>query len=49
MRESEFRRLMDEEFGPARAGLVADSLHLPGLDTTATAALAAACPLPVAW
>ena len=41
MRESEFRRLMDEEFGPARAGLVADSLHLPGLDTTATAALAA--------
>lgn len=41
MRVSEFRRLMDEEFGPARAGLVADSLDLPGLDTTATAALAA--------
>ncbi|MCK6090593.1 MAG: DUF3046 domain-containing protein [Micrococcaceae bacterium] len=41
MRVSEFQRLMDEEFGPGRAGLVADSLHLPGLDTTATAALAA--------
>ncbi|MDY6055117.1 DUF3046 domain-containing protein [Micrococcus sp.] len=40
MRVSEFTRLMSEEFGPARAGVVADSLHLPGLDTTASCALA---------
>lgn len=41
MRVSEFWRLMEDEFGSARAGVEADSLHLPGLDATATAALAA--------
>ena len=41
MRASELRRLMAEEFGPARAELMADTLHLPGLDTTASDALAA--------
>mgnify|MGYP000277041368 CR=1 FL=1 len=41
MRLTEFEQRVEDEFGPARAGLVADSLHLPGLDTTATAALAA--------
>ena len=40
MRASEFRRLMEEEFGPARAGLMADTLHLPGFDATASDALA---------
>ena len=49
MRVSEFRRLMDEEFGPGRAGIVADSLHLPGLDTTATAALAAGVDPRAVW
>jgi hypothetical protein len=39
MRLSEFRRLMDEEFGPANAGVIASSLVLPTLDTTADAAL----------
>lgn len=38
---TEFQRLMEDEFGPARAGLVADSLHLPGFDATASEALAA--------
>ena len=41
MRLSEFRRLMDEEFGPANAGVIASSLVLPTLDTTADAALEA--------
>lgn len=40
MRTSEFRRLMEEEFGPARAGLMVDTLHLPGFDDTASDALA---------
>ena len=31
---------MEEEFGPARAGLMADTLHLPGFDATASDALA---------
>ena len=39
MRTSEFRRLMEEEFGPARAGLMVDTLHLPGFDATASDAL----------
>lgn len=41
MRLSEFQRLMDEEFGPANAGVIASSLVLPTLDTTAERALAA--------
>jgi hypothetical protein len=39
MRLSEFRRLMDEEFGSANAGVIASSLVLPTLDTTADQAL----------
>ncbi|QCU78498.1 DUF3046 domain-containing protein [Citricoccus sp. SGAir0253] len=39
MRLSEFRRLMDEEFGPANAGMIAASLVLPTLGTTADSAL----------
>jgi hypothetical protein len=39
MRLSEFRRLMDEEFGSANAGVIASSLVLPTLDATADQAL----------
>lgn len=49
MRVSEFRRLMDDEFGPARAGLVEDTLHLPGLDRTAAEALAAGTDPRTVW
>lgn len=40
MRVSEFWRLMEDEFGPARAALEAESLELPGLDRSAVVALA---------
>lgn len=49
MRASEFRRLMHDEFGPARGDLMADSLHLPGLDRTAAAALADGVEPRVVW
>jgi hypothetical protein len=39
MRISEFRRLMDEEFGPGNAGVIASTLVLPSILTTADAAL----------
>jgi hypothetical protein len=39
VRVSEFWRRMDDEFGRARAGVIVDSLHLPGLWTTAAQAL----------
>ena len=41
MRLSEFRRLMDEEFGLATAGMIAASLVLPTPGTPADSALAA--------
>ncbi len=41
MRLSDFRRLMEEEFGPGNAGVIASSLVLPTLGTTAERALEA--------
>ncbi|MEO9246712.1 DUF3046 domain-containing protein [Citricoccus nitrophenolicus] len=39
MKISEFRRLMDEEFGPGNAGVIETSLVLPTLQVTAEQAL----------
>ncbi|MEV4900520.1 DUF3046 domain-containing protein [Citricoccus sp. NPDC055426] len=39
MKTSDFRRLMDEEFGPGNAGVIATSLVLPTLQVTAEQAL----------
>ena len=39
MKNSDFRRLMDDEFGPANAGVIASTLVLPTLDLTADDAL----------
>jgi hypothetical protein len=39
MRISEFRRLMEDEFGPGNAGVIASSLVLPSILTTADEAL----------
>lgn len=39
MKISDFRRLMDEEFGPGNAGVIASSLVLPSLLVTAEQAL----------
>lgn len=41
MKISDFRRLMDEEFGPANAGVIESSLVLPTLLVTAEQALEA--------
>ena len=41
MKHSDFRRMMDDEFGPANAGVIASTLVLPTLDLTADAALRA--------
>lgn len=41
MKTSEFRRLMDEEFGPGNAGVIASSLVLPTILTTADQAIEA--------
>ena len=49
MRVSEFWRLMDDEFGAARAAVEADSLHLPGLDATAREALSAGVDPRAVW
>ena len=49
MRESEFWRRMNDEFGEARAAMAADSLHLPGLDVTAVQALASGVDARVVW
>ncbi|WP_022869175.1 DUF3046 domain-containing protein [Yaniella halotolerans] len=40
MRESHFWTLIQAEFGSANAGVIASSLELPGLNTTAQDALA---------
>lgn len=40
MRESHFWDLLEDEFGSANAGVIATSLELPGLRTTAKTALA---------
>ena len=32
MKHSDFRRMMDDEFGPANAGVIASTLVLPTLD-----------------
>lgn len=40
MRESHFWALLEDEFGSANAGVIATSLELPGLNTTAKRALA---------
>lgn len=39
MKISDFRRLMDDEFGPGNAGVIATSLMLPTLRVTAEQAL----------
>ncbi|MGM7670173.1 DUF3046 domain-containing protein [Microbacterium sp. A93] len=39
MKISDFRRLMDDEFGPGNAGVIATSLVLPTLQVTAEQAL----------
>lgn len=39
MRESRFWVMLEDEFGPANAGVIATSLELPGLNTTAQTAL----------
>lgn len=39
MKHSDFRRMMDDEFGSANAGVIAATLVLPTLDMTADAAL----------
>ena len=39
MRESHFWTLLQDEFGSANAGVIAASLELPGLNTTAQTAL----------
>lgn len=41
MKISDFRRLMDEEFGPGNAGVIETSLVLPSLGVTAERALEA--------
>jgi len=39
MRQSHFWVLMEDEFGSANAGVIATSLELPGINTTAEVAL----------
>lgn len=41
MKISDFRRLMDEEFGPGNGGVIETSLVLPSLGVTAERALEA--------
>ena len=41
MKHSEFRRLMDDEFGPGNAGVIAATLVLPSLLETADRSLEA--------
>lgn len=49
MRRSEFRRAVDDEFGP-RGGALLDDLIIPGIgDRTATAALDAGVPPREVW
>ena len=49
MKTSEFRRLMDEEFGPGNAGVIASSLVLPTLQMTAEQALETGADPKVVW
>lgn len=40
MKHSDFRRMMEDEFGSANAAVIASTLVLPTLDQTADASLA---------
>ena len=49
MRQSHFWALLEDEFGSANAGVIASSLELPGLKTTAQQALATGVDARVVW
>lgn len=49
MRHSQFWTLLEDEFGSANAGVIASSLELPGLKTTAQQALAAGVDARIVW
>lgn len=49
MRQSQFWLLMEDEFGSANAGVIATSLELPGLNSTAQQALASGIEPRAVW
>lgn len=49
MRESHFWTLLQDEFGSANAGVIATSLELPGLNTTAQTALSSGIAPRAVW
>lgn len=49
MKESQFWTLLRDEFGSANAGVIASSLELPGLQTTAQGALANGVDPRIVW